>query len=201
MTELELTLTETSRRDPGEARALARRFAASSDADVSYARIDAPVGTLVGAITPRGLVRLAYEDDNGGLDEIVEGLATRISPRVVEAPGRLDGVRHELDEFFAGTRTAFDLPLDLSLVRGAFGRRVLDACAAIPFGTTSSYARIAGEAGNAAASRAAGNALGANPIPIVVPCHRVLRSGGGLGGYTGGLHRKELLLRAEGVVL
>jgi methylated-DNA-[protein]-cysteine S-methyltransferase len=166
--------------------------------DVAYARVDSPVGALIAARTPRGLVRLAYEDFNGGEDAVVGDLAERLSPRVLEAPARLDDVRRELDEYFAGRRDRFDLPIDFGLVRTDFGRRVLQATATIPFGQTGTYATVARGAGNAAAVRAAGTALGRNPIPIVVPCHRVLRSGGALGGYTGGVHRKELLLALEG---
>lgn len=187
-----------------DAAALAARVAARAAdegvADVAYAVVDTPAGRLVAARTTRGLVRLAYEDHNGGVDEILEQLAERLSPRIVEAPARLDETRRELDEYFAGRRRDFELEIDWALV-GPFGRRVLQATAAIPFGSTSTYAEIAAAAGSPRGSRAAGNALGANPIPIVVPCHRVLRSGGALGGYTGGLCRKELLLGIEGVLL
>jgi methylated-DNA-[protein]-cysteine S-methyltransferase len=185
--------------DSDAAAAAAARFAATAGADVSYAVIDSPVGRLVAAGTPRGLARLAYVDDSGGLDAVLDTLAARLSPRILEAPARLDPVARELDEYFAGRRTAFDLPVDWALV-APFGRRVLRATAAIPFGATASYAEVAASAGSPRGSRAAGNALGANPVPIVVPCHRVLRSGGALGGYTGGLHRKEALLRIEGVL-
>lgn len=185
---------------PGALARVAERAAAEGLLDVAYATVDTPVGRLIAAATPRGLARLAYEDFNGGLDQVLDELARRLSPRILEAPARLDGVRRELDEYFEGRRTSFDLPLDLG-VCGPFGRRVLEAATAIPFGATRTYREVAAIAGNAAASRATGNALGANPIPIVVPCHRVLRSGGGLGGYTGGLHRKEQLLALEGVLL
>ncbi len=178
----------------------AARFAASAPADVHYALVDTPIGRLVAVRTRRGLARLAYEDFDDGLDAVLEGVAGRLSPRILEAPARLDDVRRELDEYFAGRRTRFDVPLDLSLVRGPFGRRVLQATAAIPFGEVRTYRDVATEAGSAGAVRAAGNALGANPIPIIVPCHRVLRTGGGLGGYTGGLERKERLLGVEGVL-
>ena len=116
------------------------------------------------------------------------------------APARLDGVRRQLDEFFAGRRTAFDVPVDLGLC-APFGRAVLEQTARIPFGSTSTYREVAVALGRPGASRATGNALGANPVPIVVPCHRVLRTGGGLGGYTGGLAIKERLLGIEGVLL
>jgi methylated-DNA-[protein]-cysteine S-methyltransferase len=187
--------------DPGEAAAAAARFAATAPADVTYARVDSPVGTLVAATTPRGLACLSYEDHDGGLDAVLDRLAAKLSPRILEAPARLDEVRRELDEYFEHRRTTFDLPIDWALV-SPFGRRVLRATAAIPFGEVSTYARVAAEAGNAKASRAAGNALGANPMPIVLPCHRVLHTGGkGIGSYTGGVHRKEALLRLEGVLL
>jgi methylated-DNA-[protein]-cysteine S-methyltransferase len=119
---------------------------------------------------------------------------------MLEAPARLDDVRRELDEYFAGRRRDFDLPIDWALA-SAFGRRILRATAEIPFGHVSTYGAVAAEAGNPKASRAAGRALGANPIPIVVPCHRVVGAGGRLTGYTGGLHRKVALLRLEGVEL
>jgi methylated-DNA-[protein]-cysteine S-methyltransferase len=118
---------------------------------------------------------------------------------VLEAPSRLDAVRRELDEYFSGRRLEFDLPIDWSLTAG-FTQRVLRATARIPYGSVSTYREMASAAGNARAVRAAGNALGANPIPIVVPCHRILRTGGALGGYGGGLPRKEFLLRLEGAL-
>ncbi|MEA2277823.1 MAG: methylated-DNA-[protein]-cysteine S-methyltransferase [Solirubrobacteraceae bacterium] len=186
--------------DPADAAAAAVRFAAEAPADVHYAEVDTPVGTLLAAATARGLVALSYEDHDGGVDAVLDRLALRLSPRILRAPARLDAVRRELDEYFAGRREAFDLALDWSLV-GPFGRRVLTATAAIPFGQVSTYGTIAALAGNARASRAAGRALGANPIPIVVPCHRVLGASGKLTGYAGGLHRKEALLTLEGVTL
>ena len=130
-------------------------------------------------------------------EEVIEDLARRISPRVLEAPARLDPVRRELDEYFEGRRTGFDVPIDWSLTRG-FTRGVLSATARIPYGELGTYASVAGAAGSPRAVRAAGNALGANPMPVVVPCHRVVRTGGALGGYTGGVERKEFLLRLEG---
>ena len=187
--------------DPADAAAAAARFAATAPADVNYALVDSPVGTLVAASTARGLACLSYEDHHGGVDGVLETLAARISPRVLEAPARLDAVRRELDEYFERRRTGFDLPIDWALVT-PFGRRVLQATTAIPFGEVSTYGRIAAEAGNPKAARATGNALGSNPMPIVVPCHRVVHTGGqGIGNYTGGVHRKEALLRLEGVLL
>ena len=205
MTELEDLLrsgrSDTSSADVADAvRRATERAATAGEADVAYAVVDSPAGKLVAAATEAGLARLAYEDFNGGLDAILDRLASRLSPRIVEAPSRLDDVRRQLDEYFEGERRDFDLPLDLGLAAG-FGRRVLEVTAAIPFGSMKTYKDVASLAGNERATRAAGNALGANPIPIVVPCHRVMRTGGGLGGYTGGLHRKELLLRIEGVQL
>jgi methylated-DNA-[protein]-cysteine S-methyltransferase len=165
---------------------------------VAYATLDTPVGTLLLARTPRGLVRIAYLDGPGE-DAVLEDLARRVSPRVLAAPRELDVPRRELDEYFGGHRQAFDLPLDWRLTQG-FGRRVLKATARIPFGVVSTYKQVAAAAGSPRGFRAAGNALGANPLPIVVPCHRVLHSGGGLGGYTGGLERKQVLLGVEGVL-
>jgi methylated-DNA-[protein]-cysteine S-methyltransferase len=200
MSELERRLRDTARSDPGAAGRAAGGVAEAADraglVDVAYAEVDSPMGPLLVAATPRGLVRLAYPDRL--TDEVLEALALRISPRVLEAPERLDSIRRELDRYFEGRLQGFDSPIDWALTAG-FTRRVLRATARIPFGQVRSYREVAGRAGNERASRAAGNALGANPIPIVVPCHRVVHSGGGLGGYTGGLHRKEFLLRLEGV--
>ena len=182
--------------DPSDALA---RFAATAPADVLYAFVDSPVGTMIAAETERGLACLAYEDLHGGADPLLERIAAEISPRVVLAPAKLDRVRRELDEYFAGTRKDFDLEIDLALAK-PFARRILAATARIPFGATSTYGEIAAEAGSPGAARAAGGALGSNPIPIVVPCHRVLARNGTLHGYTGGLHRKQQLLELEGVL-
>jgi methylated-DNA-[protein]-cysteine S-methyltransferase len=173
--------------------------AATAPADVSYAFVDSPVGRLLAASTARGLVSLGYEDLHGGADPLLERLASELSPRVVHAPARLDAVRRELDEYFEGRRTAFDLELDMALVR-PFAKRVLGVTARIPFGSTSTYGEVAAEAGSPGAARAAGGALGSNPIAIVVPCHRVLARNGTLHGYTGGLHRKRHLLELEGIL-
>jgi methylated-DNA-[protein]-cysteine S-methyltransferase len=170
--------------------------AAAGLLDVAYATLDSPVGSLLLAATSRGLVRVAYLDEADSEETLLGELAARVSPRVLAAPRALDAVRQELEEYFAGRRRAFALELDWQLARG-FGRRVLEATAAVPYGAVSSYAAVAAAAGSPRGSRAAGNALGANPLPIVVPCHRVLRSGGALGGYTGGVHRKETLLALE----
>jgi len=184
--------------DPEALAAATARFVAGAQPDVAYAVVDSPIGALVAAATPTGLVRLAYEDFNGGLDAVLENLAGRLSPRILEQPAKLDLVRRELDEYFSHRRETFDLPIDWSLYSD-FGRRVLQATAAIPFGHTATYGQVAAQAGNAKASRAAGRALGANAIPIVVPCHRVIGTSGKLTGYTGGMHRKEALLHLEGI--
>jgi methylated-DNA-[protein]-cysteine S-methyltransferase len=194
MTEIE---HELSRRAPttDPLPDLSAAAAAAGLLDVAYATLESPVGTLLLATTPRGLVRLAYV--NGDETDFLEQLASKVSPRILSAPRRLDEPRRELDEYFTGARRRFEIPLDWRLTRG-FTRRVLQATAKVPYGATSTYKEVAAQAGSPLASRAAGNALGSNPIPIVVPCHRVLHSGGGLGGYTGGLERKRLLLTVEG---
>ncbi len=166
-------------------------------ADVAYATLDSPLGRLLLAVTPRGLIRLAYLDGDIE-DSVLEDLARRVSPRVLRSPRRLDEPRRELDQFFSGTRRQFDVPLDWRLTHG-FARRVLKATARIPFGQASTYSQVARAAGSPRAYRAAGNALGTNPLPIIVPCHRVLHAGGGIGGYTGGLERKRKLLAIEGL--
>lgn len=177
--------------------AVADRAAAAGILDLAYARVDSPLGQLLAVATPVGLVHLGYP--NRPLDEQLGALAARISPRIVESPRRLDEVRRELDEYFAGHRRRFELALDWQLTSG-FVRRVLEQTARIPFGETRTYGEMATSAGSPRAFRAAGSALGANPIPIVVPCHRVLRAGGGLGGYGGGLDVKRELLALEGVL-
>ena len=177
--------------------ALARRAADDGLLDVAHGTYDSPLGTLTVVVTPRGLVRLSYPGE--GFAAQLDELADRVSPRILEAPERTDAVRRQLDEYFGGARRAFDVPIDWRLVRG-FAGDVLRATARIPFGSVSSYRQIAEEAGSPRAYRAAGNALGSNPVPIVVPCHRVLHVSGGLGGYTGGLDRKRYLLRLEGVL-
>jgi len=173
---------------------LAERAAADGLLDVAYATVDSPLGTLLVAGTPAGLVRIAF--DNEARDLILAELATRLSPRVLEAPAQLDRVRRELEEYFAGRRTRFEVSLDWALSAG-FRHEVLIATAQIPYGHTGTYRSVATAAGSPRAVRAAGTALATNPIPIVVPCHRVLRSDGGLGGYRGGLERKDALLRHE----
>ena len=164
--------------------------------DVAIAHMDSPIGDLLLASTTVGLVRVSFFDDGATLDD----LAARISPRILESPARLDDVRRQLDEYFDGRRQHFEIAIDWSLV-GEWGRKILGACARIPFGEVRTDGDMAAAAGSPKASRAAGTALGHNPVPVVVPCHRVLRAGGGMGGYTGGLHIKEHLLRLEGALL
>ena len=176
---------------------LAARAAAAGLLDVAYGTHDSPLGTLTVFVTPRGLAGIAYPDEP--IEQQVDEVASTISARVMAAPERTDGVRRQLDEYFAGDRHRFDVPIDWRALHG-FRERVLRATARIPFGAVSTYREIATEAGSPKAYRAAGNALGSNPVPIVVPCHRVLHAGGGLGGYTGGLDRKRYLLDLEGVV-
>ena len=165
--------------------------------DIAYCEVDSPIGPLLAATTPAGLVKLGYP--NVPMERQLEELSAAISPRLLEAPERLDPLRRELDEYFAGDRHDFDLQIDWRLTAG-FVNRVLRETARIPFGETRTYSEMARSAGSPRAFRAAGSALGANPIPIVVPCHRVLRTGGGLGGYGGGLDVKRTLLKLEGVL-
>jgi methylated-DNA-[protein]-cysteine S-methyltransferase len=165
--------------------------------DVAYATADSPFGPLLLAKTERGLVRVGLPNQDA--DELLADLADRVSPRVLEAPGELDEARRELDLYFAGKLDRFDLPLDWRLSAG-FRQRVLRAINRIPYGQTRSYTEMARKAGNERAVRAAGSACGSNPIPLVVPCHRVLRTGGALGGYGGGLPMKQALLELEGVL-
>jgi methylated-DNA-[protein]-cysteine S-methyltransferase len=162
--------------------------------EVAVARTDSPIGMLTLAATPEGLVRVGFPMET---DTILDELAEEVSPRVVELPRRLDLARRELDEYFAGRRTMFDLPVDLRLAHG-FRRQVLELLhTEITFGETCSYAELAAMAGSPRAHRAVGSAMATNPVPIVVPCHRVLRTGGALGGYGGGLDVKRYLLALE----
>jgi methylated-DNA-[protein]-cysteine S-methyltransferase len=161
--------------------------------DVSYTGVDSPFGELIVAATSKGLVYVAYPGDGDPLDYV----ARWVSPRLMENPKKLARARREFDRYFNGRLKEFTVPVDWTFARG-FAGRVLKATARVPFGRVTTYRDMAKAAGNVKATRAAGNALGSNPIPIVVPCHRVLRTGGGLGGYRGGLDRKMLLLELEG---
>jgi methylated-DNA-[protein]-cysteine S-methyltransferase len=162
--------------------------------DVAVTTMDSPIGTLLLMATPKGLVRIAFESENR--DEVLGEVAQNLSPRILEAPRRLDPVRRELELYFEGTLHDFDVPLDWSLA-GDFARRVLRRTSRIPYGSVASYGDVANGVGTPRGARAVGNALGSNPIPVVVPCHRVVRTGGAIGGYGGGLSRKRWLLALE----
>jgi len=191
-------LTRALRAPAPQGRAAARRFAdraaAEHEADFAYTTFASPLGELLLVASRRGLAQMHYLDDP--LEQALETLARKRSPRIVESAGALDRWRRELDEYFSGARHRFEAQLDWEALT-SFQRAVLHATVAIPYGATSTYTGVATAAGNPRAQRAAGNALGANPLAIVIPCHRVLRSGGAFGGYTGGLHRKHYLLELE----
>jgi methylated-DNA-[protein]-cysteine S-methyltransferase len=184
--------------DDTHLRALRDRLALDADAagvlDVAYRTIDTPVGTLLLAATALGLIRVAF--DSEGHDVVLGMLADRVSPRILNAPKRLDSAARELDEYFAGQRHTFDLPLDLSLSKG-FRRAVLGYLPDIGYGHTASYGAVAAAIGNPKAVRAVGTACATNPLPVVVPCHRVIRSDGQAGAYRGGPEAKRVLLRLE----
>jgi methylated-DNA-[protein]-cysteine S-methyltransferase len=184
--------------DAAQRRLHTRLVAAAEKAgvlDVAYRTIDTPVGTLLLAATDNGLVRVAYASEDHDL--VLQQLADRVSPRVLRASARLDSPARELDEYFAGRRDRFDLRLDFQLSRG-FRRTVLSHLTEIGYGTTASYAAVAAAAGNPKAVRAAATACATNPLPVVVPCHRVVRSDGSIGGYAGGTDVKKALLALEG---
>jgi methylated-DNA-[protein]-cysteine S-methyltransferase len=184
---------------PGQLEALHARLAAASAAegilDIAYRTMDTPVGTLLLAATEAGLVRVAYDSEDH--DAVLQTLADRISPRILRAPARLDSAATELEEYFSGRRRAFDLPLDWRLSAG-FRATVLHHLATdLPYGQTASYGAIARLAHNPKAVRAVGTACATNPLPVVVPCHRVVRGDGSVGGYVGGPDAKRTLLTLE----
>jgi methylated-DNA-[protein]-cysteine S-methyltransferase len=162
--------------------------------DVSYRTVDSPFGTLLLAASPEGLMRVAFELEDH--DAVLTQLASAVSPRILRSPRRTDDVARQLDEYFAGRRRHFDVAVDLQLVRG-FRRVVISHLREIDYGTTESYAAVARAAGNPAAVRAVGSACSHNPIPVVVPCHRVVRSDGTIGQYLGGTEMKRALLTME----
>lgn len=178
--------------------ALHDRLAGDAEArgllDVAYRTLDTPVGTLLLAATGTGLVRIAYDSENH--DTVLASLAAQVSPRILNAPRRLDSAAREIDEYFAGARRRFDLPLDFRLSRG-FRLQVLSHVPDIGYGQTASYGAVAAAAGNPRAARAVGTACATNPLPLVVPCHRVIRGDGSLGAYLGGPAAKKLLLGLE----
>ncbi|MGB3953768.1 MAG: methylated-DNA--[protein]-cysteine S-methyltransferase [Brooklawnia sp.] len=163
--------------------------------DVAYRIIDTPVGQLLLAATDRGLLRVAFERE--GFDEVLQTLATRVSPRILHSPSRLDQATSQFEEYFAGRLHHFDLPLDHRLSSG-FRQKVQQYLPRIDYGHTLSYRQVAEQVGSPNATRAVGTACATNPLPVVVPCHRVLRSDGHLGGYIGGLEAKSALLTLEG---
>jgi methylated-DNA-[protein]-cysteine S-methyltransferase len=165
--------------------------------DVALGMLDGPVGEIQVAVTPRGLVYIAYDDEDR--DTLVTRYVRELSPRVLRSARATDAVRRELAEYFAGARTAFDLRLDRRLMH-PFAKKVLAATSRVAYGHLATYGEIARRIGHPSAARAVGAALGSNPIPIVVPCHRVVGAGGKLTGYAGGLERKEVLLRLEGAL-
>ena len=199
-TESELTeaLHRTLTVDPDRLRRLHDRLVSDAEAenllDVAYRIVDSPVGSLLLAATETGLVRVAYASE--GHDVVLQGLSDRISPRLLHHPARLDAVTRELDEYFAGRRRTFTLDLDWRLSAG-FRATVLQHLQDIAYGHTASYATVAEMAGRPKAVRAVGTACATNPLPVVVPCHRVIRSDGSVGGYLGGADAKAALLTLE----
>ncbi len=197
MTWLPAVLTEPEPGPEVPERLRARLVAGAEQAsllDVAYRRTDTPIGSLLLAATERGLVRVAFDCEDEA--EVLASLAERVSPRILRAPARLDGAARQIDDYLAGRRRAFDLPLDLRLARG-FRSAVLAALRTVPYGATTTYAHLAAAAGSPAAVRAAGTACATNPLPIVVPCHRVVCSDGGVGRYLGGVELKRRLLTLE----
>jgi methylated-DNA-[protein]-cysteine S-methyltransferase len=184
--------------EPETMRRLHDQLVAASDADqlldVAYRTVDSPVGTLLLAATDQGLVRVAYQVEHH--DQVLQSLAQRVSPRILHAPRRLDQVARQLAEYFEGERREFVLPLDFRLAHG-FRREVLGRLRMINYGRTESYSQVAAATGHPRAVRAVGTACATNPLPVIVPCHRVLRSDGKLGGYLGGLQTKAALLSLE----
>lgn len=173
---------------------LAREAERSDLLDVAHHAVDTPIGPLLLAATPNGLVRVAFE--NEGFDEVLTELASTVGPRILKAPAFLDDAAREIDEYFSGRRTSFDVPLDRSLSSG-FRLLVQQHLSDIAHGRTETYKEVAEVLGNPGAVRAVGTACATNPLPVVVPCHRVLRSDGSLGGYRGGLEAKAVLLQLE----
>jgi methylated-DNA-[protein]-cysteine S-methyltransferase len=202
MTELERQLASPPALTPFDARragaVLAQRAIAEGLVDVAYGWLDSPLGRLIVAVTPRGVVRISYEGE--AEDRVLEELAAGVSPRVLRAPERTDEARRELEAYFGGQLKTFDLPIDWSLVHG-FTLGVLKATAEVPYGHVATYGQMAATAGSPRAARAAGNALHINPIPIVVPCHRIVPASGGIGKYGGGEERKAFLLSLEGAII
>ncbi len=196
--DLARALTHVTDATPNEMFELHARLAATAHRegilDIAYRVVDSPVGALLLAATELGLVRVAFAVE--GHDSVLQSLADKVSPRILHSPGRLDPIARELDEYFAGGRRAFDVPLDWQLSAG-FRSTVLHHLPDIGYGHTASYAAVATLAGNPKAVRAVGSACATNPLPVVVPCHRVVRSDGAMGGYLGGVDAKRTLLTLE----
>ena len=195
-------LRRISEADDDRSRALAARIAPAAAErrmlDVAVATVPSPLGDLLVAVTPRGLARVAFTEERR--DEVLAELARSLSPRILESAAATDDVRRQLDEFFDAGRTTFEFPVDRRLIHG-IARDVLRATSRIAYGEVSTYGEVARRIGHPTAARAVGRALGSNPIPIVIPCHRVVGAGGALTGYAGGLDRKVALLRLEGSLL
>ena len=195
-TDLSDLLTEAD--DAAALDRLRDRLATSADErellDVAYRTLDSPLGSLLLAATDRGLVRVAFASE--GHDHVLRELADCVSPRVLRAPARLDSAARELEEYFGRARSAFDLPLDLQLATG-FRREVLEQLRGVGYGTTTSYAGLAARTHSPGAVRAVGTACATNPLPLVIPCHRVIRSDGSMGNYRGGIAAKQTLLALE----
>jgi len=171
--------------------------AASGLLDVAYDFVDTPIGKLLVAATPRGLCRISYDDEP---DRFAQVLARTLGARVLRSPKPVDAVRRQLDEYFDRRRETFELDIDLGLAVG-FSRQVLDQLALVPYGEVTTYGELARRVEHPRAARAVGTVMNRNPIPIVLPCHRVVGASGSLTGYAGGLDRKETLLRLEGALL
>lgn len=197
-TALVSALTATLDTDPADIVDLHARLAERAEQeavlDLAYRVVDSPIGPLLVAASPAGLVRVAFERE--GHDAVLDQLAGQVSPRIMKMPARTDDVARQLDEYFAGRRHAFDVPLDLQLVSG-FRRTVISHLPDIAYGSTASYKTVAAMAGNPTAVRAVGSACSHNPIPVVVPCHRVVRSDGSIGNYLGGVDAKATLIALE----
>ena len=192
-------LERARRTDVGDAASRAaamfrRRAAGEGLLDITYGWIDTPLGRLLVAATDDGVLRLGFGHES--LDKVLADLAAKVSPRILQDDARLEKTRRQLGEYFDGRRKTFDMPLDRRLIHG-FHRRVLDVTERIPYGSVSTYKKVAEKAGSPRASRAAGNALGSNPIPIIIPCHRVIGNDGSLTGFGGGLPVKKRLLELE----
>ena len=188
--------------DDARSRALAAALAEEAESrgllDVALAAVGSPIGELLIAVTRRGLVRVAFENEDR--DEVLAELASDVSPRILESAMATQAWRRQFDEYFDGSRQRFDLRVDRRLIHG-LQREVLTATRWVPYGTVSTYGKIAQRIGRPTAARAVGRALGANPIPVVIPCHRIVGASGALTGYAGGLERKVSLLQLEGALL